>query len=345
MKSGLRVGLVGAGWPTWQHIKAYKKVEDVEVAALCDSDPERLEAIADEYEVPERYASYETMLKKASLDVVSVCTPNFLHKEMTVKALEAGKHVLCEKPIAVTPGEAREMQKVSKKTKKLLMPAHMMRFDPTLSTLKAFIDGGDLGEIYFIRGWWIRRSGIPGMGGWFTQRDKSGGGVLIDLGVHLLDLILWFMDFPAPRALTSSFGDPFARRGRGAMSYGGHTQYGEERCDVEDYVVAHVTFEGGASLFMQCSWASHIASYDQGLEVWGEEGGARLVPDDKDLIIFTERKGVPVNVSPQLPDLNPFDEEIRHFIECIREGTKPLCDTREAVMTLELIEKIYNHKS
>jgi predicted dehydrogenase len=339
------VGLVGAGWPTWQHIKGYRKIEGVDVAALCDSDPARLERIADEYEIPKRYRSFDDMLVKERLHAVSICTPNHLHSPMTIQALEQGLHVLCEKPMATTSRDGRAMAEAAQKSGKVLMIAHMMRFFPNAMVLKDFIDKGELGELYFARAWWNRRNGIPGMGTWFTRKAESGGGALIDIGVHILDLALWFMGFPQAKEVTSSFGDRFAHRGKGAMSYGFITQAGLQKCDVEDFAVAHAVFDKGRSLFLQCSWASHIPSYDQGLEIWGEEGGARLCRDGASLEIFTERGGVPVDIQPQAPEGNPFDEESRHFIECIRQGTPPLCLPEEGIRVLELIEKIYQRDS
>jgi predicted dehydrogenase len=341
MGDRISVGLAGAGWPTWQHIKGFRKIDGVEVSALCDTNAQRLAEIAAEYEIPHTYTSFDEMLAKEPLQAVSVCTPNYLHESMTVKALEHGLHVLCEKPMATTSAEARTMADAAKRSGKILMIAHMMRFHPNAMLLNKMLDQGELCELYFLRAWWIRRNGIPGMGGWFTQKDKSGGGALIDIGVHILDLALWFMGFPEARAVTGSFGDRFAHRGKGAMSYGLVEEGESPRCDVEDFAVAHALFDNDRSLFLQCSWASHIKEYDQGLELWGDRGGARLVQDGTELEVYTEREGVPLDLRPRAPEGNPFDGETRHFIECIRKGRAPLCLPEEGVKTMELIERIY----
>ena len=342
MSNKITVGLAGAGWPTWQHLKGYRNVEDVEVSALCDSDPERLERIADEYGVPKRYVSFDEMLDQESLDAVSVCTPNYLHSVMAIKALEKGLHVLCEKPMADSAQGARAMLEASRKAGKALMVAHMLRFKPGMQFLKKLIQDGDLGEVYFVRAWWIRRSGIPGMGGWFTTKAQSGGGALIDIGVHILDLALWLLDFPEPKKALGSFGDRFAYRRKGMMDFG--TMDLEKigtLCDVEDFTVGHVAFDRGRSLSLQCSWASHIKGYEDGIEVWGEEGGAKLKVEENVLEIYKDQESLPVDIRPQLPEINPFDEETRHFIECIRNGTPPLCRPEEGVRTMEVIEMIY----
>ena len=189
------------------------------------------------------------------------------------------------------------------------MIAHLYRCNPSVKHLKELIEKGDIGEVYFVRAWWKRRSGIPGMGGWFTQKKKSGGGALIDIGVHILDLALWLMDFPEVIGVSGSWGDRFAHRGKGLWDYGTMANGAEGKCDVEDFAVGHVTFDRGRSLFLQCSWASHIKGYDDGLEVWGEKGGARLKIEENLFEVYTDDGNVPVDIMPRPPTVNLFEEE------------------------------------
>lgn len=177
MSKKLRAGVTGAGWPAWQHIKAYRGSSDVELVALCDSDVQKLNKTADQYCIPQRFTSFDEMLKNGKLDVVSICTPNFLHSVMSVNAMENGIHVLCEKPMAITVSDGLKMLDVSRRTAKTLMIAHQQRFTAEAQYLKKLVSDGGLGEIYHIRAIWVRRKGIPGLGGWFTQKEKSGGGL------------------------------------------------------------------------------------------------------------------------------------------------------------------------
>jgi len=337
MAERIRLGLVGAGWPAWQHIKGYGRIEDVEVAALCDSDEARLQEIGKEYKIPHRYSAFEEMLEKESLDAISVCTPNVLHADMTIRALEKGLHVLCEKPMASSSAMAREMVKKQKETGKILMVGYHRRFGADARFLKAYIDRGEMGELYFARAWWVRRAGIPGMGGWFTNKQMSGGGALIDIGVHILDLGLWFFGYPEIKNLSSSWGSRFGVKGEGSWDEIPGNKKGDPCFDVDDYALAHMTFGNGKSLFLQCSWASHIKEEEAGIEIWGDKCGATLEP----LQIFTTRKGVLEDRVPKMTDKNHFDEETRHFIHCIRTGETPISPAEDGLKTMEVIERIY----
>ncbi|MBD3392888.1 MAG: gfo/Idh/MocA family oxidoreductase [Chitinivibrionales bacterium] len=337
MSRKLRVGLIGAGWPSWQQMKGYQRIEGVEVAALCDRDPKRLQAIADEYNVPNRYTAYEEMLEKERLDAVSVCSPNALHAEMSMKAMKKGAHVLCEKPMASSSKMAREMVKVSKATNRILMIGYQRRHGNDAQYIKRQISRGRLGDIYFVRAYWVRRCGIPGLGGWFTNKKLSGGGALIDIGVHVLDLGLWFMGYPDVRELTSSWGSKFGTKGLGAMAGNWRAAKKKGAFDVDDYAVAHMTFGKGRSLILQATWATHIKQDEMNIEIWGEKGGARLNPTE----IFTTEDGVLETIAPRLRDRWPFEPQMEHFVQCIRRNKKPLSPAEEGVKTVEIIERIY----
>ncbi len=337
MAKRIRVGLVGAGWPSWQHMKGYKKLEDVEVAALSDINEERLNQVADEYAVPKRYVSYEEMLKKENLDAVSVCTPNSLHAPVAIAVMEAGANVLCEKPMAATLEQARNMLKVRDKTGAVFMMGYMRRFGAEPQLLKRYIAEGRLGEVYFGRTWTRRRRGIPGMGGWFTQKKLSGGGVLIDMGVHLLDLTLWLMGYPDVAEVVGVAGSKFGVHGEGGWGNPQRQPDGSVLFDVDDYANAIVKFRNGASLLFHGSWAAHIEHDEHSLELWGDKAGAKLNP----LKVFTVEDGVVQDLVPQTRDVNAFEKETQHFVECVRTGAQPMCTGEEGVKTLEVIEGIY----
>ncbi len=337
MAKRIRVGLIGAGWPSWQHIKGYQKIEGVEVAALSDINEPRLKQIADEYKVPKRYVSYEEMLEREGLDAVSVCSPNALHAEMSIKALKQGLHVICEKPMASTPAMAQEMVKAAKQSGKAFMVGYQRRYGHEAQYVKRQIEKGKFGEIYFARAYWVRRSGIPGMGTWFTQKKMSGGGALIDIGVHVLDLALWFMGYPGVKGVSSSWGSKFGARGEGSMQGGWRASKKSRAFDVDDYAVAHVTFGNGRSLMLQATWATHVKQDEFNVEIWGEKAGARLYPPE----IYSTVDGVEETVTPKVREEWAFDPQMRHFVDCIRTGKRPISPAQEGAKTVELIHRIY----
>ena len=340
MAKKLRVGLVGAGWPTWQHIKGYRTCDNVEVAALCDINEKRLHQIADEYKVPKRYVSYEEMFEKEGLDAVSVCSPNALHAEMSIKAMKKGLHVICEKPMASSSKLAKEMIKTSKQTGCTLVIGYQRRHGTNAQYIKRQIESKKLGEIYFARAWWVRRQGIPGMGSWFTQKKMSGGGALIDIGVHMLDLALWFMGYPEPKSVSSSWGSKFGVHGKGSARVTHRGKVGKKPAfDVDDYAVAHLNFGNGRSLILQATWATHIGGDESNIELWGDRAGAKLNPTE----IYATTNGTLETITPKLRDVWAFEPQMRHFIDCIRTGKKTISPPEEGLKTVEIIEKIYNN--
>ena len=330
--------VVGTGWPALQHIKGYQKV-NTEVTAICDVNEERCSRVADEFSIPRKYLDFQQMLEKEKPDMVSVCTPNWLHSKMSIDAMLHGANVICEKPMASSVEDAKAMIDTQKKTGKLLMIAHQRRFSPQAQYLKKIIDEGALGEIYHARAYWVRRQGIPGIGGWFTQKKMSGGGALIDIGVHMLDLALWFLGHPEPMRVESAWGSRFGVSGKGASGYASVKKSIKADFDVDDYVFAHVNYPRGVSLQLQCSWAGFIKSEESNIELWGEKGGARLFP----LEIFTEMHNEQVDIIPTINEVNPFDEEIRLFIEAVTNDLPPPYDPCEGLKVVELINLIYKN--
>jgi len=293
-----------------------------------DIDSERARKVAQEYSIPKYFTDYSKLLK-LDIDAVSVCTPNFLHSEMTVAALRAGKHVLCEKPMAVNAREAEEMVKVARETGKKLMIAFCNRFRSHPQLLKRYIEKGELGEIYYVRAGWLRRKNIPGMGGWFTTKAISGGGTLIDLGVHVLDLVLWLMG--NPRAVLVA--------GATYTKFGNRIPLKKGTFDVEDFACAFIRLETGASLVLEVSWASHIKeSTGIYISLLGTDGGAELWP----LRIYTEKHGSFVDLEPRLEEVSGYEEEVAHFVECILEDKEPMATPEQGLEVTRILDAIYS---
>ncbi|MFP3897419.1 MAG: Gfo/Idh/MocA family protein, partial [Anaerolineales bacterium] len=274
------------------------------------------------------------MLEKEELDAVSVCTPNFAHKEMTLVALEAGLHVLCEKPIAMNVQEGREMVEAARKRDLVLQVGLHQRFTPEVQTLKRFVDAGELGDIYYGEATYMRRRGIPGWGV-FTQKKFQGGGALIDIGVHALDQTMWLMGNPKPVAVSGMVYDIFGKRSGVANVWGA---WDPETFDVDDTSVALVRFEDDATLILRACWAAHIGQNQSEMRILGTEGGASMEP----LRIFKDVHEGMVDIAPSgLADVEPHTKEIAHFVDCVRGETECLVVPEQVLDVQAVIDAIY----
>lgn len=260
----LRMGVVGLGMGRG-HARGYLSHPGADLVALCDMDGERLAREAGEMGVKQTYGEAIDMFERADLDAVSIAVPNKLHAPLTIAALKRGLHVLCEKPMARTAREAERMLEAARAAKKNLMINFSFRFSDMSYALKEQVDAGVVGDIYFGRSVWHRRRGMPKFGGWFGIKEMSGGGPLIDLGVHRLDLALWLMGYPEPVAVSGSTYDPLARAlaDREGASF-----------DVEDLACGLVKFANGATLILEASWALNINENEHMVtSLYGTRGG------------------------------------------------------------------------
>jgi predicted dehydrogenase len=264
MTKKIRIGVIGLGMGRG-HIGGYREHENADVVAIADLNQELLNTVGDELKITKRYTDPLEMLKKENLDVVSIAVPNKFHKPLAIAALEAGTHVLCEKPMAMNAAEAEEMLAVAKKTGKRLGINFSFRFKPQSFAMKRLVEAGEIGDIYFGRTVWQRRRGMPKFGGWFGQKALAGGGPLIDLGVHRLDLALWLMDYPEPEWVMGSTYNHIASEL--AAKEG-------KKFDVEDFACGMIKFKNGATLEVEASWAGNIRENEQmSTTLMGKDGG------------------------------------------------------------------------
>ncbi len=336
----LRAGVIGVGIGKL-HLRGYKQCEGVEIAAICDIDEKRAKDVAAEFGVEKIYSDYHEMLADANLDAVSVCTPNHLHASMTVDALTAGKHVVSEKPMSDTLAGATRMVQAARQAREkgqIFQMGMNNRFRPNTAALKAMIDAGELGKIYYAKCGWTRRAGIPGFGGWFTTKELSGGGPLIDIGVHVMDLSMYLMGNPVPVSAYGSTYAEFGPRGLGQSNYGAPA-VGEQRYDVEDLATGMVKFDNGATLVVEASWASHIKKDLFYSALHGTEGGADFEP----LTIYKTMHGVLVDITPTIPEQEGGGHEggIAHFVDCIRTGKQPIPTAEQGLHVLQILDAIY----
>jgi predicted dehydrogenase len=323
-KKPLRIGVIGAGWPGERHAEGYAASGDALVVAVSDLEENRRAEFAARYNVPSAYADYHELLADPSIDAVSVALPNFLHHPVTIAALNAGKHVLCEKPPAVTLAEAQEMAEVAKKKGLLLAYALQRRFNPSSEKLRQLIANGDLGEIYHARAVWTRTWGVPqGVGGWFTDPTRAGGGALIDIGVHVLDLGWFLMGNPKPVTVSGQVYNKYPEQTR-----------------TDDSAFALVRFEDGRSLHVEASWVLAQEVDHMAVHLYGVAGGARV--DDNSLDLFTVGKEGRIRNSLSVHGgLPTFTAQSTNFVRAIR-GTEPLRTPGEqGVQLMSILEGIY----
>lgn len=344
MNKKLKVGLIGLGGILkTAHMIGYKEFEDVEIAAVCDISPEKIELFKKEFNMPDvkSFTDYNELLETEGLDFVDICTPNYLHSLVAVKALNKGLHVFCEKPDAVSVEEAIKMQEAAEKSGKHLMVMRNNRFRSTSRYLKQYISEGKAGEIYCGRCGWQRRRGIPGKGGWFTTKAQSGGGPLIDLGVHMIDLAIWLMGNPVPVSVS---GCTYTKFADSDISDSVHSSFGEKKddgiFDVEDLAMGFIRFDNGACLQIEFSWASNIEKENVFVELRGTKAGINFKQDG--LKIFEEDCGVLEDVLPLVTETPPdHPKNIRHFINVLQGKEEPDFVPTQGVNMIKILEAMY----
>ena len=331
----INVGIIGTGGiGVNQHMPALAKQADVKVLAVADVNEEAAKTAAERFEVKHVFTDYKKLLEMDEIDAVHVCTPNDMHMPPTVEALNAGKHVMVEKPIARNADEGTKMVEAARKSGKKLMVAQNMRFDAANQCLKRFIDAGDLGEIYFGRVWALRRRGIPSWGV-FIDKEKQGGGPLIDIGVHVLDLTLFLMGHPKP--ITCS-GQAFTKIGNTPGHVGVWGPWDWKNYTVEDYAAGFVRLDNGRSLVIESSFAANIGEDKFSSTLLGTKGGAETNP----LRIFGEDKGTLYDLAPvHLPKVNSYDAEVRGFYDAIQNNTEPPVTGEQALNVTKILDGIY----
>lgn len=341
--SKLKIAIIGnGGICRGSHIKNYCEDDRVDLVAFCDIIEERAAALRDEF-YPDAtvYTDYKELLKDTSIDAVDICTPNYLHSIIAVDAFKAGKHVLCEKPDAIDVTEVLKMKDAADEAGKVLMVIRNNRFVNASQYAKKFIEDGRMGEIYCGRCGWQRRRGIPGKGGWFTTKEQSGGGPLIDLGVHMIDLAVWLMGNPTPIAVSANTYTKFADND---TSDSENSKFGDANSegtfDVEDLAMGMIRFDNGAVLQIEFSWASNIKTENRFVELRGTKAGLKW--KDNEVEFFTEEDGQLLDIIPTGNiDTNGHKKNIRNFIDVITEGAEPVFKPSQGVDMIKILCAIY----
>lgn len=336
----ISIGMIGAGNIANTHLKEMEKNENIEVYAITDAVLTGAERLASEYGIPQIYRDSEQLLADDRIDAVVIAVPNKYHAPLAIAAMKHGKHVLLEKPMAIDVQDAKEIVRVQRETGTVVMIPHQMRWESLSLQVKELVEQGILGRIYNAKTGWYRRKGIPGWGTWFTQKEESGGGPLIDIGVHVLDLALHLMGNPKPVSVYGSAYAEFGPRQKGIGTWGKPNFDGI--FNVEDIATALIKMEDGSTLSLEVSWAVHMdTSSSLFIDLMGEEAGISI-RGKKGMLLFEEAdRAIGQEMILPVEDAGARVRLHRHFIECIREGKEPLTSVKTGLTNMMVLDAIY----
>lgn len=345
------IAIIGAGGMAGYHIKGFLKA-GASIDAICDVEIKKAQAVAQEYGIEKVYSSLEEMLEKETqLNSVSIILPNFLHCSTAIKCLNHGLNVYCEKPPALNAEEMKRMKEASEKNNCLLVFDFNNRVRPESIALKKYFDDGTMGKVNSAEAVWARRSGIPGIGGWFTNKEKSGGGPVIDL-LHMIDLALYFMDYPTPSFVMASTFDDFMGNPDFKGPWG-IPDNAQGICNVESSCHAFVKFNNGSCLYIHNSWAEMIEREKVEVTIQGTIAGCSLSRtfkvdgiDDTAIdkcALYTVENGTHVNrnliVLPD-PEMGRITNA-QYFIETVENKRKAINNPKEALVLMKIIDALY----
>ena len=337
MTKKLRVGIVGAGWPGQQCARGVRAASNAVVHALAEPDEERTAEFSQAYKPRKVYPDYADLLGDPKVDAAVNCLPNHLHFPVTLAALRAGKHVLCEKPPTLNGAEMRVLHEEAEKQGLVYFFSRQFRFTPAMCLARELVSRGRLGKIYFAEAIWVRSRGIPsGVGGWFTEKKRSGGGALIDIGIHALDSAWYLMGTPRPISVTASVFQNFKHLVQTPIF------------DVEDAAFAFIRFKNDAVVQLKTSWAGNLTDeIPQGLcfgrelnncTVYGTKATVRLKP----LTLFRDESGKLLDEALEPRDnVDPFELQMQNFVDAIAGRAAPTNDAQPAVYLMEMLDAIY----
>jgi predicted dehydrogenase len=345
-----RIGIIGAGGMANYHIPGFRQA-GAEIVAVADVNGAAAAKVAAKHNVPKSYDSVARMLAKESLDAVSIITPNKYHKPLAMQALAAKKHVFCEKPPALSAAEMAQMKAAAAKARRMLMFNFNNRARPEAYAMMAYLRGGAVGRINSAQALWIRRTGIPGFGGWFTTRKLSGGGPVIDL-LHMIDLALYFMDYPDPQwVMAQTFSDFIDNKGfKGPW---GLPDVAKGVTDVEAAAHGFIRFKTGQVLYLRNSWAEMNKREEVSVTFQGQKAGGRVQRlfgrdglDDTSIDsceLYVQENGRSVN-KEIVVDADPSMGRIRsamNFVLAVEGREAPLNTPDQALKLMKIIDAIY----
>ncbi|MHB1392549.1 MAG: Gfo/Idh/MocA family protein [Clostridia bacterium] len=352
----IRIGLAGCGWIARKaHIPTLKKLDNVIVSAIFDINLEQAASTAREYEIPNIYQNYEEFLQ-SEIDAVIICTPNNLHAAHSIKALEYGKHVLCEKPVALSLEEIENVIKAAERNNKLFVPGHVNRFRYDIQKINEIVSSGEIGEIVSIKAGWLRRSGIPRPGTWFTSKAYSGGGVLVDLGSHIIDICLMLI---GNKKLHKT--ELFTTRSNNGVSDLSASWFKSEEnkellVDVENTAEAKIFLEGNVVIDIKLGWCSSLEGDITYFDIFGDKGSVSLntlFGFSNERLCMTDSLQLKLEKGVE-PDIyldksfnsteKAFREMLEYFISLIYGNSSDFLTQEDGLRTVAMIESLYSNE-
>lgn len=343
MIGSFKIGVVGAGAiATYGHIPAFQAIPGVEVAAICDSNLERAQAAATRFAIPHAFADYQEMIAKSDLNAISVGVPNALHAPVALAGLAKGLHVFCEKPMATSVADGEAMVAAAKKAGTVLAINMSNRPRPEVLFMRKAIAEGYLGKVSYAYGRLIRRVGIPGFGSWFTRKELAGGGSLMDIGVHMLDMVMYTLDFPTISAVRGETQMVHGPQGRGLGGWGVDKIPGGTY-DVDDLAAIHLRMADGGLITIEVTWAFYGRNEER-IQIAGSEAGFDFFPtlygETQPMRVYRDDAIGPVELIPNVPksDERPWTVGLGRFVDACHGKGEPVASGEDGLKILRLLD-------
>lgn len=340
MADKLRCAVIGAGGIGSDHLHSLNICHRAAAVALAESNPQRAREASIRHNVPRSYTDYHELLEQPDIDAVTIALPNHLHAPVAIEALKARKHVLLEKPMATNARDAAKIIEVAKAMKRTIMVAQNFRFNRHTQQARLLLDRGDLGELYHIRCFWLRRAGIPRIGSWFTQKKLSGGGCIYDLGVHLIDTCLHLMKEFDVASVTAQTYAKFGPRGLGETDWGRSEIDPKRPFDVEDYGVALLRLKSGRTIAMEVGWAcfQNQENREHGIDLYGTNAGLSLFPARFYRNTLDAHETLQYTTNGKLPHA---EDRVHHFVHSVLDNKKLLVTSEESLKVQQTLDALY----
>jgi predicted dehydrogenase len=339
MADKLRCAVIGTGGIGIHHLVSLSSCPRAHSVAISETSPQRAKEAGDRFRIPRIYSDYHELLEQPDVDAVIVAVPNYLHAKVAIEALRARKHVLLEKPMATNAKDAVKIVETAKKMRRVIMVAQNFRFNRHTQAAKLMLERGDLGEVYHARCFWLRRTAIPRIGSWFTQKQFAGGGCTYDIASHMLDSCLHLMNEFDVNSVTAQTYAKFGPRGLGEFDWGKSEVDPKRPCDVEDYSAAFVRLKSGRTLMLEASWAGYHATdaREYGIDLLGTEAGLSLFPAR----VFRNTPDGYQTIDLNVPKPPHPEDRVHHFVSCVLDSKRPLVALEESLKVQKVLDAIY----
>lgn len=334
-----RVAVIGLGGIAQTHMTALRTMDDVEVVAGVDIEQFKLDNFRNRWGVDKLYLDWKKMLEEVKPDGVDVCTPNGVHSQPTIDSLNAGAHVICEKPMAMTPAESQAMIDAGKKNGKKLTIGFQYRYHPNTQFIKRAAESGEFGDILFVKCQALRRRGIPNWGV-FGQKHLQGGGPMIDIGVHVIEMAHYVMGSPKPVAATGNTWTFLGNKASNVISQ--WPNWDHKTYTVEDTAIGHIRFDNGSILQIEASFVAHIEKDTWNFNLMGTKGGAQWDPP----MIFRDEMGYMTNTAPGfVPNTGDFPAmfkiKLRNWVDTCTKGGENFAPGEAGLDVQKILDGVY----